>query len=159
MEEQQKTTETVPTPKTGAEAGPAAQKKVQPVQHKRRRKKGRKKKFVPAGQAHILASYNNTIVTITDQNGDTLGWSSAGKVGFRGPKKSTPYAAGVVVRDVLERLQDVGLKEVEVFVQGVGSGREAAIRALHVSGIGISSIKDITPMPHNGPRPKKVRRV
>lgn len=125
-----------------------------------RRRKGKKKtRTVPTGQAHILASYNNTIVTIADQNGDVLAWSSAGKVGFKGPKKSTPYAAGVVVRDVLERLQDIGLKEVDVFVQGVGSGREAAIRALHVNGVNINIIKDITPMPHNGPRPKKVRRV
>lgn len=124
-----------------------------------RKKRGKKKRFVPAGRAHILASYNNTIVTIADPNGNVLAWSSAGKVGFKGPKKSTPYAAGIVVRDVLEKLTDVGLKEVDVFVQGVGSGREAAIRALHVNGITINIIKDVTPMPHNGPRPKKVRRV
>ncbi|MFA6512120.1 MAG: 30S ribosomal protein S11 [Patescibacteria group bacterium] len=127
---------------------------------RRRSKKGKKKRrVVPLGHAHILASYNNTIVSITDPNGDVLAWSSAGKVGFKGPKKSTPYAAGVVVRDVMEKLADTGLKEVDVFVQGVGSGREAAIRALHVNGVTINLIKDITPMPHNGPRPKKVRRV
>jgi len=119
----------------------------------------KKKKFVLHGQAHIQATYNNTIVTITDQNGNVLAWSSAGKVGFRGPKKSTPYAAGIIVRDVVERAKQMGLKQVDVIVIGVGLGREGAIRALGAQGLTIGSIKDKTPIPHNGPRPPKVRRV
>lgn len=120
---------------------------------------GKKKKFVIHGQAHIQATYNNTIVTITDLNGNVLAWASAGKVGFKGPKKSTPYAAGIIVRDVVEKTKLMGLKQVDVFVRGVGMGREAAVRALAGQGLNISSIKDITPVPHNGPRPRKVRRV
>lgn len=124
------------------------------------RSRGKKKRtFVSSGQAHILATYNNTVVTLTDQNGNVLGWSSAGHVGFRGPKKSTPYAAGVIVRNVAEKVRDLGLKTLDVFVKGVGSGREAAVRALTANGFNISSIKDITPIPHNGPRPPKPRRV
>jgi len=118
-----------------------------------------KKKFVSQGRAYIKSTYNNTIVTVTDQDGNVLLWSSAGKQGFKGPKKSTPYAAGVVVRDLTDKMKTMGLKEVEVFVQGVGSGREAAIRAFNSQGINISTIKDITPIPHNGPRPRKPRRV
>ncbi|MBI4090228.1 MAG: 30S ribosomal protein S11 [Candidatus Kerfeldbacteria bacterium] len=117
------------------------------------------KKFVAAGRVYIQATYNNTIVTITDQTGAVIGWSSAGKMGFKGPKKSTPYAATSTVRDLVERVRDVGLKNVEVFVRGVGSGREAAVRALGALGLNITSIKDITPIPHNGCRPPKVRRV
>ena len=119
----------------------------------------KKKKFVQHGQAHIQATYNNTIVTLSDQQGNVLAWSSAGKVGFKGPKKSTPYAAGVIVRDVVERAKQIGLKQVDVFVRGVGLGREAAVRALVAQGLVITAIKDITPTPHNGPRPPKVRRV
>jgi len=124
-----------------------------------KRKASKKKKFVMAGQAHIQATYNNTIVTITDQGGNVLAWSSAGKCGFRGPKKATPYAAGVIVRDVVEKTKPIGLKQVDVFVRGVGMGREAAVRALAGAGLQIMTIKDITPMPHNGPRPPKPRRV
>lgn len=119
----------------------------------------KKKKFVQHGQAHIHATYNNTIVTLTDQNGNAIGWSSAGKCGFKGPKKATPYAAGIIVRDVIEKTKNVGLKSVDVFVRGVGLGREAAIRALAGAGLNIVSIKDLTPIPHNGPRPPKPRRV
>ncbi|MBI3573068.1 MAG: 30S ribosomal protein S11 [Candidatus Kerfeldbacteria bacterium] len=119
----------------------------------------KKKKFVTHGHAHIQATYNNTIVTLTDTSGKVLAWASAGKVGFKGPKKSTPYAAGVIVRDVVERTKLMGLKQVDVFVRGVGLGREAAIRALGGAGLNIGMIKDITPMPHNGPRARKVRRV
>lgn len=114
---------------------------------------------VTHGQAHILATYNNTIVTLTDPRGNVLAWSSAGQAGFRGPKKSTPYAAGVIVRNAAEKVRDLGLKYLDVFVRGVGSGREAAVRALHAHGFNILSIKDVTPMPHNGPRPPNPRRV
>ena len=114
---------------------------------------------VSHGKAYIQATFNNTIVSITDQNGDVLGWSSAGKVGFKGPKKSTPYAAGVVVKEVSEAIKAFGLKEVNVFVKGIGGGREGAIRALNSNGIQVLSVKDITPIPHNGCRPPKRRRV
>lgn len=116
-------------------------------------------KQIPRGRAYIQATYNNTIVTLTDLAGNVLAWSSAGKMGFRGPKKSTPYAAGIITRDAVEKARKFGLREVQVFVKGIGSGREAAIRSLHVNGLNIASIKDITPIPHNGCRPPKVRRV
>lgn len=124
--------------------------------------RGRKKKAVksvPVGRAYIQATYNNTIVTLTDANGNVLGWSSAGHCGFKGPKKSTPYAASIIVKDVCERVADYGLKEVSAFVRGVGSGREAAVRALHANGLHVTIIKDITPIPHNGCRAPKPRRV
>ncbi len=123
------------------------------------RKKKKIIKQVSHGRAYIQATFNNTIVTITDQNGDVIGWGSAGKAGFKGPKKSTPYAAGVVVKEVVEAIKPYGLKEVNVFVKGIGGGREAAIRALNANGIQILSVKDITPIPHNGCRPPKRRRV
>ncbi len=118
-----------------------------------------KKKFVQHGQAHIHATYNNTIITLTDLQGNVIGWSSAGRCGFKGPKKATPYAAGIIVRDVVEKTKLTGLKTVDVYVRGVGLGREAAIRALGANGLLIQVIKDLTPTPHNGPRPRKVRRV
>ncbi|USN53911.1 MAG: 30S ribosomal protein S11 [Candidatus Nomurabacteria bacterium] len=124
-----------------------------------RGKKKKKKKFVTHGQAHIQASYNNTIVTLTDGSGNALAWGSSGMAGFKGPKKATPYAAGIIVRNVTEKVRDTGLKTLDVFVKGIGSGREAAIRALSAQGFTINSIKDITPTPHNGCRPRKVRRV
>ena len=123
------------------------------------KKKQQIKKIVTKGQAYIKATYNNTIITFTDQQGNVLAWSSAGKNGFKGPKKSTPYAAGIVVKDAVEKVRDYGLKEVNVFVKGIGGGREAAARALYTNGLTILSIKDITPFPHNGCRPPKVRRV
>jgi len=122
----------------------------------------RKKKVVKNvshGRAYIQATFNNTIVTLTDQNGDVLGWCSAGTVGFKGPKKATPYAAGQVVKKVVESIKDSGLKEVNVFVKGIGGGRESAIRALNANGIQVLSVKDVTPIPHNGCRPPKRRRV
>lgn len=127
------------------------------VAPKRRRKKA--KKFVQHGIAHIQSTYNNTIISITDLNGDVLGWASAGQVGFKGPKKGTPYAAGIVVKNLLEKIKEAGLRQVDVKVKGIGSGREAAIRALAGSGLTIVGIKDLTPIPHNGVRPPKVRRV
>jgi len=117
------------------------------------------KKSVKRGQAHVQATYNNTIITLTDQTGNVLATSSAGMCGFKGPKKSTPYAASIIVKNVIEKIKDIGLVEVDVFVKGVGSGREGAVRALHANGLNVLSIKDETPIPHNGCRPPKVRRV
>jgi small subunit ribosomal protein S11 len=125
------------------------------------RGRGKKKavKNVSVGRAFVQATYNNTIVTLTDANGNVLAWSSAGHCGFKGPKKATPYAASVIVKDVCDKVKDVGLKEVAVFVRGVGSGREGAVRALHANGLHVSLIKDTTPIPHNGCRAPKPRRV
>lgn len=117
------------------------------------------KRQVPIGRAYISSSYNNTVVSFTDPKGDVLTTASAGQVGFHGPKKSTPYAAGMIVRRAAEKVADRGLREVQVFVKGVGPGREAAIRAINANGITITSIKDITPIPHNGCRPRRARRV
>ena len=111
------------------------------------------------GKAYVQASYNNTIIAITDEKGGVLAWSSAGSLGFKGPKKATPYAASKVAGAVIEKIKKTGLNEIEVFVKGIGSGRESAVRSLANQGLHIISIKDITPIPHNGPRPKKVRRV
>lgn len=114
---------------------------------------------VTRGAVYIQATYNNTIITATDEKGNTLGWSSAGSLGFSGAKKATPYAAARVAETVVEKVKKSGLQDVAVFVSGVGSGRDSAIRALSNHGFNILSIKDITPLPHNGPRPKKIRRV
>ena len=117
------------------------------------------KRQVPSGRVYIQATYNNTVVTFTDAQGNALAQCSAGQAGFSGPKKSTPYAAGIIIRKVAEKVQPYGFKEANVFVKGVGSGREAAIRALNANGIQVLGIKDITPIPHNGPRARKPRRV
>lgn len=122
-------------------------------------KKKKVVKVVPHGHAYVQATFNNTIVTVTDLNGDVLGWASAGGAGFKGPKKATPYAAGMVVKKVLEALKEVGLKEVNVFIKGVGGGREGAIRAFNTNNVQVLSVKDETPIPHNGCRPPKRRRV
>lgn len=114
---------------------------------------------VPRGNAYVLASYNNTIISLTDPAGNVLGWSSSGVSGFKGPKKATPYAASMVVKDLLTKTAAYGVKEVGVFVKGIGGGRESAIRALHANGLNILSITDTTPIPHNGCRPPKRRRV
>ncbi len=114
---------------------------------------------VTEGNAYVQATYNNTIVTLTDLNGNTLGWSSAGNCGFKGPKKATPYAASIIVKKVAERVQESGIKELHVYVKGVGQGRDSAVRALNANGFQVLSIKDTTPLPHNGCRPKKPRRV
>ena len=119
----------------------------------------REKKVVNSGQAHIQATFNNTIVTITDQNGNALCWASAGGLGFRGSRKSTPYAAQMAADTAANASKEFGLKSVEVFVKGPGSGREAAIRALSAAGLEVSMIKDVTPVPHNGCRPPKRRRI
>ncbi|MEK7631458.1 MAG: 30S ribosomal protein S11 [Patescibacteria group bacterium] len=146
------------TAATMAAAGETAKAEVTDAPKKKKKtKKG--KKFVQHGIAHIQATYNNTIVSISDLGGNVLAWGSAGGQGFRGPKKGTPYAAGIVVRSILEKLRDVGLKQVDVRVKGIGSGREAAVRSLVANGLTVTSIKDITPIPHNGVRQPKVRRV
>ena len=123
--------------------------------------KSRKKivRHVSEGIAHILATFNNTIVTITDRSGNVIVWASCGSNGFSGSKKSTPFAAQVTAESVAKKAVEHGMKTVEVFVKGPGSGRESAIRALQAAGLGISVIKDVTPIPHNGCRPPKRRRV
>lgn len=124
--------------------------------------KSKKKKAVrnvSQGCAYIQATYNNTIITLTDLNGNTLAWSSAGNCGFKGPKKATPYAAGMIVKAAADRVKEIGLKEVNVYVKGVGAGRDAAVRAMNANGFTVLAIKDLTPLPHNGCRPRKPRRV
>lgn len=121
--------------------------------------KKRKVKVEPEGYAYIQASFNNIIISITNKKGQVISWASAGKAGFRGSKKNTPYAAQVAASDASKVAYDAGLRTVEVFVKGPGSGREAAIRAIDVSGIKVSKIRDVTPVPHNGCRPPKKRRV
>ena len=122
-------------------------------------RKRREKKLVERGAAHIRSSFNNTIVTITDTNGNALSWASAGGLGFRGSKKSTPFAAQSAAETAAKNAMDYGLKTVEVFVKGPGAGREAAIRSLQTAGLDVTMIKDVTPIPHNGCRPPKRRRV
>lgn len=122
-------------------------------------KKKREKKNVPDAVAHIHSTFNNTMITITDKKGDTLAWSTAGKKGFAGSKKSTPYAAQIAAEDVAAAIKDFGVKNIEVNIKGPGSGREAAVRALASLGFVITSIRDVTPLPHNGCRPRKRRRV
>lgn len=131
------------------EAKPAAAKKG----------KGRNVRVVPAGIAHIKATFNNTIVSITDMRGGVIAWSNAGRAGFKGSRKSTAFAATLVGQDAARQATSRGMREVEVRVQGAGSGRESAIRALQSSGLNISIIKDVTPIPHNGCRARKRRRV
>ena len=123
------------------------------------RTKKRDKRKVDFGIAHIQSTFNNTIVTITDKEGNTISWSSAGALGFKGSKKSTPYAAQMAAEKAAEAALEHGLKEVDCYVKGPGSGRETAIRALQVAGIDVAMIKDVTPIPHNGCRPPKRRRV
>ena len=116
-------------------------------------------KVEAAGQAHVHSSFNNIIVCLTNANGQVISWSSAGKMGFRGSKKNTPYAAQVAANDCAKVAYDLGLRKVKVFVKGPGNGRESAIRAIHGSGIEVAEIVDVTPLPHNGCRPPKRRRV
>ena len=123
------------------------------------RKKKRERKNVEKGQAHIQATFNNTLVTLTDMSGNALSWSSAGSLGFKGSKKSTPFAAQQAAEVAAKAAMEHGLKSVDVMVKGPGSGREAAIRALQACGLEVVSIRDVTPVPHNGCRPPKRRRV
>ena len=122
-------------------------------------KKKKVKKNIPIGVAHVNATFNNTLVTITDAQGNAISWSSAGSQGFKGSRKSTPYAAQLAAADAGQKAQEHGLKTLEVFVRGPGSGRESALRALQSVGLTVTSIKDVTPIPHNGCRPPKRRRV
>ncbi len=121
--------------------------------------KKREKKVIPSGRAYVQATFNNTIVTLTDLQGNVISSSSAGASGFKGSRKSTPYAAQMAATTAARKAMEVGLKQIEVFVKGPGSGREAAIRSLQASGLHISSIRDVTSVPHNGCRPPKRRRV
>ncbi len=123
------------------------------------RTKRRERKNIERGCAHIQSTFNNTIVTITDVNGNAISWASAGGLGFRGSRKSTPYAAQIAAETAAKSAMDHGMKSVEVFVKGPGSGREAAIRALQATGLEVNMIKDVTPIPHNGCRPPKRRRI
>ncbi len=125
-----------------------------------KKRKKRSARTVKVGRAYINATYNNTMVTLADANGDVISWASAGMAGFKGAKKATPYAAQIITKIAVQKAkEEYGLQEVSVFVSGVGTGREAAIRALNANGLEVSAIKDTTPVPHNGCRPKKPRRV
>ena len=135
----------------------AAQKKT--VKKTAATRKRREKKNIERGAAHIRSSFNNTLVTITDLQGNALAWSSAGSLGFRGSRKSTPFAAQMAAETAAKAAMEHGLKTVEVYVKGPGSGRESAIRALQTAGLDVNMIKDVTPIPHNGCRPPKRRRV
>ena len=130
-----------------------------PKQQKKTARKKRVQRNIVKGQAHIQSTFNNTLVTLTDMDGNALSWSSAGSLGFRGSKKSTPFAAQMAAEEASKAAMEHGLKTVEVYVKGPGSGREAAIRALEAAGLEVTMIKDITPIPHNGCRPPKRRRV
>lgn len=136
-----------------------AQPQQQEVVKAKSVKKKKKAINVTSGIAHILASFNNTIITITDRQGSVIAWSAPGSVGFSGSKKSTPFAAQIAASDAAKKAKDLGLKELDVYVKGPGSGRESAIRALQAAGLTIKLIKDVTPIPHNGCRAPKKRRV
>jgi small subunit ribosomal protein S11 len=124
-----------------------------------RRGARRERRSVPRGQAHIQATFNNTIITVTDPQGNTVSWASAGTAGFKGSRKSTPYAAQIAAQQAARVAQESGMRELDVFIKGPGPGREAAIRALQAAGLVVRSITDVTPIPHNGCRPPKRRRV
>jgi small subunit ribosomal protein S11 len=125
----------------------------------KRRGPRRVRRDVPHAQAHIKSTFNNTIITITDSKGDVITWSSAGTAGFKGSRKSTAYAAQLAAQQAARQAMDMGVRELDVFVKGPGPGREAAVRALQAAGLGVTSISDLTPVPHNGCRPPKKRRV
>ena len=129
------------------------------AEKKKSRARRRERKSVPRGRAYIQSTFNNTLITMTDPNGNVVSWSSAGSAGFKGSRKSTPYAAQMAAETAARRAMEHGMRQVDVFVRGPGSGREAAIRSLQAAGISILSIRDVTPIPHNGCRPPKRRRV
>ncbi|MBE9482796.1 MAG: 30S ribosomal protein S11 [Chloroflexi bacterium] len=128
-------------------------------QKKRAKGRRRERKSIPAGRAYIQSTFNNTIVTLTDPQGNVIAWGSSGTAGFKGSRKGTPYAAQLAARDAVQKAMEHGLRQVEVYIRGPGSGREAAIRSLQSSGLYITRIRDVTPIPHNGCRPPKRRRV
>lgn len=132
---------------------------AQSVRSARRKGSKKAKKSLSSGQVHIYATFNNTIVTITDHEGNTITWGSAGSVGFKGSKKSTPFAARLAAEEAIKSAQSMGMQEAELFVKGPGPGRESAIRAVQALGLKITAISDVTPVPHNGCRPPKRRRV
>ena len=119
----------------------------------------KKSKKVLEGKVYVNASYNNTVVSVTDKNGNLIAWATAGSLGFSGPKKATPFASSKVVAAISEKVKPMGLSTIEIIVKGVGGGRDSAIRSLINQGFTVSSVKDVTPIPHNGPRPRKIRRV
>ena len=129
------------------------------AQRRRPRGRRRERKSIPSGRAYIQSTFNNTMVTLTDPEGNVIAWGSSGTAGFKGSRKGTPYAAQLAARDAARKAMEHGLRQVEVYVKGPGSGREAAIRSLQSSGLYITSIMDVTPIPHNGCRPPKRRRV
>lgn len=129
------------------------------VQKKRTKAKRQERKSIPVGRAYIQSTFNNTIITLTDPEGNVIAWGSSGTAGFKGSRKGTPYAAQMAARDTARKAMTHGLRQIEVYVKGPGSGREAAIRSLQSSGLYITGIKDVTPIPHNGCRPPKKRRV
>ncbi|MEW6267090.1 MAG: 30S ribosomal protein S11 [Thermodesulfobacteriota bacterium] len=129
------------------------------VKGSKRGRKKKEKKNIPTGVAHIQSTFNNTIVTITDPRGNTVAWSSAGTQGFKGSRKSTPYAAQMAGEDAAKKAMEHGMRSVEVYMKGPGAGREAALRALQSAGFNVNIIRDVTPIPHNGCRPPKRRRV
>ena len=151
--------ETAPVAETPVVAAPTAAELLGEDANAKKVIKAKHAKNIVAGVANILATFNNTQVTITDAQGNLIGWSSAGRVGFKGSRKSTAYAAQQVAQDAARQAMAHGMKEVEIRVKGPGSGRESAIRAIQAIGLEISSIKDVTPIPHNGCRPRKKRRV
>lgn len=158
MTEETNKIEAVETTEAPAKAG--ADKKKQASKYIRTAKgKKRVAQSVPRGRVYVTASLNNTIVTVTDQNGNTIAWASAGGSGFRGPKKATPYAASKVIENVSVKLEELGVKELTIYVKGIGSGRDSAIRTLNSKGFSILGIKELTPVPHNGCRPRRARRV
>lgn len=136
-----------------------AKRQIAGKKGKVKKKKKKADRKVSVGKAFINSTYNNTIVTLTDNEGNVISWANAGLAGFKGPKKSTPYAAQIITRIAVAKAKEYGLSEVSVFVKGVGTGRESAVRALNANGLNITFIKDITPIPHNGCRPRKPRRV
>jgi small subunit ribosomal protein S11 len=129
------------------------------AQKKRGKGRRRERKSVPAGRAYVQSTFNNTIITLTDPEGNVIAWGSSGTAGFKGSRKGTPYAAQLAARDAAQKAMEHGLRQVDIYVKGPGSGREAAIRALQSSGLYVTSIRDVTPIPHNGCRPPKRRRV
>ena len=129
------------------------------AERKRATKRRKERKIVPQGHAHIQASFNNTIITITDPNGNVVSWGSAGVAGFKGSRKSSPYAAALSADQAAKKAMEQGMRQVEVYVKGPGAGREQAIRSLQAAGLEVSAITDVTPVPHNGCRPPKRRRV
>jgi len=136
-----------------------AKEKVAPDSAARPAPAGKRSRKVEQGRVYINASYNNTVITVTDLSGNVLAWATAGSLGFSGPKKATPFASSRVIAAIAEKLKDNGPKAIEVIVKGIGGGRDSAIRSLINHGFDIVSIKDVTPIPHNGPRPRKTRRV